>query len=468
MELCGAAEEIMVGRRRHRAPMSFIDTIGEVLAFTPAAFAALGSHIAPEWFMEALGAHGDPEAQALMRRRRLPLDRAMWMVIGMALFRDRSIQEVAEHLDLAIPDGRGREGVAPSALPPARERLGAEPVQHLFELTAKHWASREAKKDVWKGLALYGVDGACLRVADTKANEAAFGRPGSWRSTSGYPQVRFVGLMALRSHLLLAMSVGGLHQGELTLAQPVWNQIPDQSLTILDRGLLSWWALQQLHATGTNRHWLIRAKKGLKWRVVKKLGAGDLLVEIRSSPESRREHPEMPEHFQARVITYRVAGYRAQHLVTSMVDAKKFAAKEVGELYHERWELEVGWDEVKTHMLEREESLRSKTPQGVLQEVAGIGIAYNLVRVEMARVAAKQKVSPTRISFRHALMLIRNFSLAAWTTAPGALPRRLGGLERDMALLVLPERRRQRRYPRHVKIKMSNYARNHGKSARTA
>jgi hypothetical protein len=102
-------------------------------------------------------------------------------------------------------------------------------------------------------------------------------------------------------------------------------------------------------------------------------------------------------------------------------------------------------------------------PGGSRQEVAGIAIAYNLVRIEMARVAREAGLDPRRISFVHALHLIQGFCLSSWATAPGALPRRLASLERDMRLLVLPERRTERRYPRHVKIKMSNYARNHGR-----
>lgn len=418
--------------------------------------------------MEALAAHPDPDAQASMRRRKLPLDRALWLIVGMALFRDRSIHEVVEHLDLSISDHTGGGGVAPSAIPPARARLGAEPLQHLFALTAEHWAKRAAEKDRWKGLSLWGADGACLRIADTPANEAEFGRPGSWRSTSGYPQLRFVGLMALRSHLLAGMSVGGFHEGELTLVEPLWARIPANSLTIVDRGFLSWGALQQLHAKGGERHWLIRAKAKLSWTEIRKLGPGDILVEIHPSAKARRDHAGTPKQVQVRVITYQVKGFLPQKLITSMVDPEKYPGKEMAELYHERWELELGWDEIKTHMLEREESLRSRTPKGVLQEVAGIGIAYNLVRVEMARVAKELKVPPTKISFRHALMLIRNFCLGAWGAAPGALPRRLGSLDRDMKLLELPDRRRKRQYPRHVKIKMSNYARNHGKSSRTA
>jgi len=252
----------------------------------------------------------------------------------------------------------------------------------------------------------------------------------------------------------------------MTLAEPLWKKIPDQSLTIMDRGFVAWGPLYRLHAEGKERHWLVRAKSNLTWRKLKTLGPGDVLVEIRPSSRVRRKYPEMPEVFQARVVSYQIKGYRPQKLITSMLDPVKYPASEIGELYHERWELELGYDEIKTHMLEREEALRSRKPEGVLQEVAGIAIAYNLVRVEMHRVAQELSLEPSRLSFRHALMLIRNFCLVAWSVSPGAVPRRLASLDADLRLLVLPERRSERNYPRHVKIKMSNYARNPGKSAR--
>ena len=116
-------------------------------------------------------------------------------------------------------------------------------------------------------------------------------------------------------------------------------------------------------------------------------------------------------------------------------------------------------------MLERQEALRSKKAEGVRQEIWGILLAYNLVRREMAEVAEAAGVSPLRISFRHALMLIRIFCMAeAWSCAPGNLPKRLAPHhETPTSLLILPQRRPQRRYKRHVKIKMSGYKRSPGK-----
>ena len=138
-----------------------------------------------------------------------------------------------------------------------------------------------------------------------------------------------------------------------------------------------------------------------------------------------------------RAIRYQRRGFRAQTLLTSLLDPVAYPAAELVALYHERWELELGFDEVKTHTLEREEALRSKTPARITQEVLGLAIGYNLVRLAMARVAARARVPPVRISFRHALQFIRLFWLTAWTASPGVLPRRLEALHDELALLIL-------------------------------
>jgi hypothetical protein len=443
-------------------------SLAAVAALTPQAFAGLGEHLSPEWLVEALSAGECGEKLAQMRRRKLPAEQALWLVIGMAVFRDRSIEAVAEHLSLVLPRPGPRGGIAPSALTQARHRLGAEPMEHLFGLTGEAWGMREADKDRWRGLSLWGLDGTCMRIADTTENETAFGRPGSGRSESGYPQLRLVGLMALRSHTLAGLAFGGVNEGETRLCEPLWKQIPDQSLSILDRNFLSWGALHQLQSSGVERHWLLRLKKNVKYRVLQKLGRGDELVEITTQKSARAKYSELPKTFQARVVGYQVKGYKPQKLITSMLDAERYPATEFAALYHERWELELAYDEIKTHMLEREEALRSRTPELVRQELYGIAIAYNLVRCEMARVAARLGIPPTRISFRNALLSVRNFCLWAWNTSPGALPKLFGSLDSELRLLVLPARRSERRFPRAVKIKMSGYARNHGKSSRAA
>jgi len=421
-------------------------------------FEVFGRAIDPQWVEEALEATGS----ATVRRRKLPAEQVVWIVIGMGLFRDRSIQEVVHHLDLVLParGGATRRGVATSsAVVQARDRLEAAPLETLFEQTATRWAGASADAHRWRGLSVYGVDGSALRVPDTLENEAAFGRPGSPRGTAGYPQLRLVVLMVLRSHLLAGLSLGPWSAGETTLAEPLWAKLPDRSLTILDRGFLAYALLHRLATSGAERHWLIRAKSNLTCQTVRRLGPKDQIVAIPVSRQTRRAHPELPETLEVRAIRYQRKGFRPQTLLTSLLDPALYPAAEIAELYHERWELELGFDEIKTHALEREEALRSRAPERVLQEVWGLAIAYNLVRLHMQQVAQRAAVAPTRISFRHALLLLRGFwQLTAWIASPGNLPRRLDDLHHELALLILPPRR-PRRYPRAVKIKMSNYPR---------
>ena len=418
-------------------------------------FELFSQRLDSEWIAQALQATGS----ATVRRRKLPAEYVVWIVIGMGLFRDRSIQEVVRHLDLVLPDAKapsGRAGVTGGAVVQARDRLGSEPLAALFAQTGQHWADASADEHRWRGLAVYGMDGSTLRVADTEANEAAFRRPGSGRGRAGYPQLRLVALMVLRSHLLADLVVGSCRDAELRLAETLWERLPDSSLTIVDRGFICYHVFHHLQTHGSQRHWLTRAKANMKWRVLKRLGPNDWLIELPVHRNTRKVHPELPETLQVRAIRYQRRGFRPQTLLTSMLDAVAYPAAEIIELYHERWELELGFDEVKTHTLEREETLRSRAPERVRQELWGLAIGYNLVRVEIERVARRAGVAPRRMSYRHALMLIRNFWVTAWLASPGVLPRRLDTLHEELGLLILPERR-SRTFPRAVKIKMSNY-----------
>jgi hypothetical protein len=419
-----------------------------------ASFALFAQTLDPQWIAAALQATG----AASVRRRKLPAEYVVWLVIGMGLLRDRSIEEVVRHLNLVLPGvDAPRQAVTGGAIVQARDRLGDQPLAALFATTAAAWAPAAADEHRWRGLAVYGVDGSKLRIPDSPENDRTFGRPKGGRGRAGYPQVRIVALMVLRSHLLAGLAVGPCTQGEVTLAAALWPTLPDDSLTIVDRGFLSYLLFHQIQTSGANRHWLSRAQKNLTWRVRQRLGPNDRLVDLPVHRNLRRAHPELPETLTVRAIRYQRRGFRPQTLLTSLLDPTTYPAAELVELYHERWELELGFDEVKTHTLEREEALRSRAPERVRQEIWGLAIGYNLVRLEMARVAARVDVAPQRISYRHTLMLIRNFWLAAWLAPPGVLPRRLEALHNELALLLLPPRRSQRRFPRAVKIKMSNY-----------
>lgn len=414
----------------------------------------------PAWIDEALDATG----AASMRRRKLPAESSVWLVIGMGLFANRPITSIVEHLDLVLP---GVTKLARSAVTQARYRLGAPPIAYLFGRTAQAWTAEAASLTRgYKGLRLFAVDCTCLRVSDSDENFEHFGKPGGrgGSNDAGYPQARGACLLDVSSRLLVDAEFGPFEVGEHELAEALWSSVPERSLTLLDRGFINYKTFAELTDHGEDRHFLVRMRRNLKFKELEELEDGTVLAELRIPKAVRAENPDMTPTIVGRVIAYQHPDGEPSRVFTTLIDPEKYPAAELIELYHERWEIELAYDEVKTHMLERKECLRSKLPEGVYQEIWGILLAYNLVRREMALAAAQEKVMPNRLSFRHALMEVRDLLfLAAMTHSPGALPKHIKDLPRKIGALVLPERRSVRRYPRQVKIKMSNFKRNRGK-----
>jgi len=225
------AHLVFVDPQDHPASIlsDFSETLTEALeytaAFTPAAFPTLMKDLDPRWIDEALETTGT----ATMRHRRLPADRAVWLVLGMAVLRDWSIMTIVNQLELAMPSPGGLRTVAPSTIVKARARLGADPLEVMFTRSGDEWAHASADRHRWRGLALYAVDGSTLRVADSDENRAHFGshEAGAGRGISGYPLMRAVVLMAVRSHLLPAATFGPYAVDERTYARALWSSVPD-------------------------------------------------------------------------------------------------------------------------------------------------------------------------------------------------------------------------------------------------
>lgn len=434
--------------------MSFQDALHAVCLSGPESLEKFKSHIPAEWIEQALLATGT----ATLRRRRLPADQVVWLVVGIGLFRDRSIEDVVDALDIALPGPQA--SVAKSAIPPARARVGDSPLKWLFEQTSRAWSHASADHDRWRGLALYGLDGSSLRTPDTATNRAEFGGWIAGKGDSSNPIIRVVVLMALRSHLLAAARFGPYGAtSELAFAREMIQDIPTASLTILDALYLSSAFLLELERS-PQRHWLVKAKSNSKMRVVERYGDGDALVEMHTTDEARAQDPSLPRTWRARAIDYRRPGFPLHTLLTSLRDPRTYPADELRALYHERWEIELAYDEIKTEMLHAEVTLRSKSPTAVRQELWGILIGFNLVRLEMERVAAAANVPPTRISFVASLTLIRDeWQWSALTRSPGAIPRHLANLRERLKRFVLPPRRTKRVYPREVKNDYRRYPR---------
>lgn len=420
----------------------------------PESLSTFQKHLPLDWIHTAL----EQTDKASIRRRKLPAELVVWLVIAMGLFRDRSISDVVDKLDLQLTDKLG-ESVAPSAIPQARQRLTSEPLEALFNLTAKRWIEEEDSKDTWHGLRLYSVDGTQFRTADTPELANHFGYvKHSKTSHTEYPVVRLCAFSSLRSRMIHHVAFGPSHKGEVTYTKQLLAHVPDHSLTIFDRCYLSAellinWQRQHPHA-----HWMVPIKSNTKYTVLHSFSERDHLVEMQVSPQARKLDPSLPEYWQARLVLYPepVSSNHIKGVLCSLVDEQQCSGEALLDVYFERWEIENSYGEIKHRMLEDTILLRSQSVEGVTQELWGVLLAYNLVRVEISRIAHEAEVSPLRISFMMALRDIQDEVMWCAIAAPGTIPKKLRAMRERVKRYILPAKRKRPKN-RTVRISKTRY-----------
>lgn len=391
---------------------------------------------------------------ATIRKRRLPLEQAVWAVIAMSMYRQEPIWSIVSKAQLMLPGKKPL--VAPSAVVQARQRLGVEAVKEVFSQSQQVW-NRDAEHPSWCGLTLLGVDGVVWRTPDTEENRKAFTYAKNQGGEFGYPQVRMVCQMELTSHMLIASAFDDTKVNEMRLAEELIETTPDHSLTLFDRGFYSLGLLHRWHQTGESRHWLLPMKKGTQYEVVKKLGRQDNLIRLTTTPQSRKRFNELPNSLEVRLLTKRVKGKEVS-ILTSMSDPMKYPAAEIVDLYSHRWEIEMGYREMKQSLLNSEFTLRSKKPDMIFQELWGVLLSYNIIRYQMVKMAkTKPGLHANQLSFTTCATSIIHLIYGFWLEAAGTIPKRIDGLLAETEHHILPIRREDRAYPRCVKKKPQKY-----------
>jgi hypothetical protein len=243
-------------------------------------------------------------------------------------------------------------------------------------------------------------------VADTAENGAAFGRPGASRGESAFPQLRFVALVENGTHVLFGARLGGFGDGETTLAHDALPTLQPGMLCLADRQFFGHALWQEAAATGADLLW--RVKRNLRLPREARLADGSYLTTIYPSEKDRRHRAG---GVGVRAVEYRLEGIAdaepLYRLVTTILDPAAAPAAELAALYHERWEIEGALDELKTHLRGARMVLRSKTPELVRQEFWGLLLAHFAVRGLMHEAALRADEDPDRLSFLHAVRVVR-------------------------------------------------------------
>ena len=344
------------------------------------------------------------------RQGDLPAHVMVYYAIALALYMRSSCREVLRCLLEGIKrlSGPGNEcRVAGRAgISQVRERLGWKPMQQLHDEVVGPIAG-EATKGAWyRGWRVVSLDGSTLDLADTKENGRAFGRPGASRGASAFPQLRFVSLVENGTHVLFATQLGRYHASETTLAKQAVLQLKAGMLCLADRLFFSFKLWNRARATGADLLW--RVKKNMRLPCEKRLPDGSYLSRVYRCEKDRRHGRN---GVVVRVIEYRLEGVAGAdpiyRLLTSVLDWERAPAKELAALYHERWGIETSLGELKTHLRGARMVLRSKTPDLVRQEFYGLMMAHFAVRGLMHEAALKGDQQADRLSFLHAVRVVR-------------------------------------------------------------
>jgi len=395
------------------------------------ALGALTSTFPPELVDRVVQETGRAE----QRRRLLPARVVVYFVLALALYSHAAYEEVmrclVEGLGWAVRARRGRRSwpywhvPGASALAEARERLGAEPLKLLFAMAARPLATTATRGAWYRHWRLLILDGTCLDVPDSPANQA-LGRSKSGRGegVGAFPQVRVVGLVEAGTHAIVDAAQGPYSSGEQTLARGLAREggpLGRGVLLLADRlftGAELWRAMAM---TGADLVWRVKcaSKTAPKLPVDQVLADGSWLSRIYAASDHRKRHS-----ITVRVIEYTLTdpGRRTSvdryRLVTTILDPDLAPAGELAALYTERWEIETALGELKTTQRGPKQVLRSKRPELVAQEVWAYLLVHYALRAVMHTAALVEDLDPDRLSFVRSLRVIRRQVIARPAFSP--------------------------------------------------
>ena len=362
-----------------------------------------------------------------VRQRDLPAHVVVYYVIALALYMQSSYREVLrcllEGIQWLAGPAAGINVAGNSGISQARTRLGREPVRQLHDEVVRPVAVAATKGAWYRAWRLISVDGSTLDVADEKDNNKAFGRPGASRGESAYPKIRFVSLVENGTHVLFGSRMADYATSEIALAKTVLPSLGKGMLCLADRGFFGFEMWKQAAATGADLLW--RVRKNIQLPREKRLPDGSYLSRIYPSQQDQRRGRN---GIVVRVIEYRLEGVEGAEplyrLATTILDHELAPAAELAALYHERWEIETAFDELKTHLRGAHIVLRSKTPDLVRQEFYGLLMAHFALRGLMHEAALRAAKDPDRLSFLHAVRVIRR-KMAVFGAIPPSGPKRV-------------------------------------------
>ena len=359
------------------------------------------------------------------RVRSLPAVATAYFCMALSLYPEAAYEDVFAVVAQGLAWMQGNQAVptvAKSSISAARSKIGCAPLQVLHQRACVPLAEMKAQPHAfYAGLRLVAIDGSNFEVPDEAANATAFGYPGSRTGHAAYPQAQCAELVEFATHAILGANLGPYRTAEWDICKPLLARLAPGMLCLADRGFNGYAHWKAARDTGAHLLW--RCVGNLQLPVIKALDDGSYLSVIYPSTKSRRSRAG---EITVRVIEYALPGVpdaQARYrLLSTLLDPTQAPALELAALYHERWEVEAVFDELKTHLAQRRRTLRSKTPDGVRQEFYGWVLAHYAVCWLMHQAASAHRLQQRSLSFTSHVHLLRRAQPRSGAFPPSAPP----------------------------------------------
>jgi hypothetical protein len=381
------------------------------------------------------------------RLRKLPARVVVYVLLAAALFEQIGYPAVWRKLTGSL-EGLPVPKITATALWHARTRLGSRPLQALFDLLRGPAAAPGTAGTRWAGMLVCAIDGTCLDVPDSPRCRAWCPKGSNQYTTAGYPQIRLTALVACGTRAIIDAAFGPCTRGETVYGQQLMRCLHANMIVLLDRGFTSSTFLDAV--AGTSADFLARLSAARRPPVLHRYRDGSFLSQI-GQVKVRIIECEIT----IATATGRQTGiYR---LATTLLNPDRHPAFELVRLYHERWEVESAYFEIKKTMLGRR-VLRARTPAGIAQEIYALLAVYQIIRIAIADATSSAPgTDPDRASFTIALEAARDQVIQAANVIATTVIDLIGTIGRKVLDNLMPDRR-LRLSPRAVKRPMSRYA----------
>jgi hypothetical protein len=333
----------------------------------------------------------------------------LWALISQVLDPDKSLSNAVKRISAWI-GAAGEEAPSPDtgAYSKARQRFNEQVLQRLVPDTAEALELKVSGAQQWCSRRVRVFDGTTVLMSDTAANQKAYPQHSNQKPGCGFPLLKLVVVFSLWTGAVVTACVSCFKTSELEISRLLYQQLDPGDVALADQAYGTFVDLALVQKQGADGVFRKHHARNTDFRRGKKLGIGDHAVRWHKpskSPDhmSEEEFAQLPDVLEVREVSIllRRPGFRDQRIiiVTTLLDAKRYSAQQLGQLYGLRWQAaEVNLRHLKTTL--GMEILSAKTPEMVRKDLWAHLLAYNLLRTVMLQTAQSTNQVLSRLSLQ--------------------------------------------------------------------